>query len=119
MNLIALVVFLSSNILTPLSYTSAQFDEAVEPQEKEQEQGEILDIQEPEEDDGEVEDSSVEASDSDEDIQEEDTQDSSEPHPTPLLIGEGSTDEIGTGEVDNETPMDSSATPQNDEDTHE
>ena len=83
MNLIALVVFLSSNILTPLSYASAEFDEVVEPQQEEQEQGEILDIQEPEEDE-EVEDSSVEASDSDEDVQEEDTQDSSEPHPTPL-----------------------------------
>jgi hypothetical protein len=71
MNLIALVVFLSSNILTPLSYASAQFDEAVQPQQEEQEQGEILDIQEPEEEDGEVEDSSVEASDSDEDVQED------------------------------------------------
>ena len=40
--------------------------------------------------------------------------DAEEPHPNPLLLGEGSSDEIGTGEVDSEA-LDSSAEPQNDE----
>ena len=125
-NLISLVVLVTTNILSPLSYVMAEEDLDIGDTasywaEQDSWWESYDDSDESTDDDSEM------AADSQLDDQDDewDIDNSSEPHPTPLQTpsksspdrddlwdfqspGEGSPDEIETGEVDNETPMDSS-----------
>ena len=131
LNLIALVVFLGQNFLTPFSYafaddietswtegetqvdSSASISEWQENAQNDDSTSSRADSERNEEEgEGSSNDSETEMDSSSQAPQNDgDTQES---HPTPLLLGEGSPDFIGTREVDSEMKENSSLDAQND-----